>query len=211
MSSFVLRYFDLHARAETIKAILTYAGAEWKLETPAWPEKQADQPTGKLPVLIETKPDGTQFVLSDSLAIENYLLKKFHMYSEHSYTQAALEIQLRNQIMDCLQQASFFRFGESEETRQMAKKEFVSLTKMVVAYHEKVLKDNGASGYYFGDKIGYADMACYSGFKALLTVVGLEDIVLDLFSEKSAPLINMVVRNVESEPKLAKFVATFNY
>ncbi|KAJ1645542.1 hypothetical protein J3B02_000014 [Coemansia erecta] len=210
MSSFILRYFDLQARAEIIKAILTYAGANWKLESPAWPEKQEEQPIGQLPVLIETKEDGTQFVLSDSLAIENYLLRKFSMHAEESYVQVAREIQLRNQLMDCCQQSSYFRFGESEETRQNAKCNLISLTRMTIAYHEEILKENGSTGFYFDSKIGYADMALYSLYHALLTVDGLKETVLELFSNESAPLINKVLRNVESEPKLAEFVATFN-
>ncbi|KAJ1876247.1 hypothetical protein H4R99_003591 [Coemansia sp. RSA 1722] len=207
MSSFVIRYFDLQARAEIVKAILTFVGADWKVEHPVWPEEKANQPSGTLPVMIETKPDGTQFVLSDAAAIEFYLLKKYNIIGQESNEQEARQLQLRNQVLDACFQGWMYQFGP-EEIRTYAKGNFAVLTKMVVEYHEKILKENGSNGHYFGDKVGYADIAIYAGFGALKAIDGIKETALELFSEENAPLINKVFKAVENEPKLAKYVAS---
>ncbi|KAJ1803597.1 hypothetical protein LPJ56_005838 [Coemansia sp. RSA 2599] len=208
MSTFVLRYFDFPARAEIIKALLTYVDADWKLESPVWPDEKAKQPTGQLPVLVENKPDGTKFVLTDAAAIEQYLLKKYNIFAKVSVEQEARQMQLRNQILDICQYVWLYQFGGSEEVRQFAKGAFTGMAKMIVMYHEEILQKNGSNGHYVGDKIGYADVAMYAGLNALKTAKEFKDEVSDLFSEKNAPLINKVLRAVEDEPEMAEYVAT---
>ncbi|KAJ1645541.1 hypothetical protein J3B02_000013 [Coemansia erecta] len=207
MSTFVLRYFGFPARAEITKAILTCAKADWKLECPVWPDDKAKQPVGQLPVLIETKPDGTEFVLTDSVAIETYLMKKFNVFIDVSLEQSVCQLQLRNQILDSCQMGWLYQFGGSDEVRQFAKQGFVGFLERVIKYHEQVLQENGSNGHYFGNKTGYADVALYGGFNALKSIEGLTDIVMNLFSEQNAPLMNKVLKAVESDSMLADYVA----
>ncbi|KAJ1841569.1 hypothetical protein LPJ73_006076 [Coemansia sp. RSA 2703] len=210
MSSFVLHYFPINARAEPIKAILSYAGANWKLESPEWPQGKSSQPVGKLPVLVETAADGSQFTLSESLAIEEYLAKTFSLNVSDNLQNAARQTELRSQIKDVWDMCIQYKFG-TEESRKGTMEKYAALSKAVVAYHEEQLKLNGANGHYFGSETKYLDLAVFATYLAIKDfIVPSFPQALDNFSKENAPLMNKVFETVSAEPRLASYLTTFN-
>ncbi|KAJ1724106.1 hypothetical protein LPJ53_001568 [Coemansia erecta] len=210
MSSFTIRYFPVHSRAETIKAILSYAETDYKYETPEWPLQKSEQPAGKLPVLVETLPDSSEYVLSDSLAIESYLVDKFKLSVTGSPQVIARQQEIRYQIKDMFESCSLYRYSPPE-ARQVFLDHFLSSTKDIVAYHEKLLAENGSNGHYFGDSITYADLAAYATYRAIEAQLGdSTPQALKLFTKDSAPLLNKLFETVSAEPGLASYLATFN-
>ncbi|KAJ1939200.1 transferase activity protein, partial [Linderina macrospora] len=99
-NSYVLRYFPTHGVTETIRLLLDFVGAKWVEEHPEWPAKKAEQPFGHLPVLVEKNADGqVAFILSESLVIERYILRK-HGLMPADPELAARQEQLRDQLYD---------------------------------------------------------------------------------------------------------------
>ncbi|KAJ2780659.1 hypothetical protein GGI15_003450 [Coemansia interrupta] len=210
MSSFVLRYFPVHSRAETIKAIFSYAETDYKYETPEWPLQKSEQPAGKLPVLVETLPDSSEYVLSDSLAIESYLVDKFKLSVSGSPQIIARQQEIRYQIKDIFEACTLYRYA-TPEAKHMFLDYFLSSTKDIVAYHEKLLTENGSNGHYFGDSITYVDLAAFATYRAIELQLGdSTPQALELFSKKNAPLMNQVFETVAGQPTIASYLATFN-
>ncbi|KAJ1851531.1 hypothetical protein LPJ73_003021 [Coemansia sp. RSA 2703] len=208
-STFVLRNHAPPARAETIEALFAYAKVNWKLEVPSWPQEQANQPSGKLPVLVESNTSGTKFVLSETLAIESYLAKKFNLTVSDSPEMVARQVELRTQINDIYELALMHKIGSTEE-RKVVMEKFVGAARAIVRYHEKVLQANGSNGHYFGDRVTYMDIVVFAFFCILNSQIAADmPQALDFFSEHSAPLLNKVYTTTAKEPALADFVSSF--
>ncbi|KAJ2724234.1 hypothetical protein GGI07_002104 [Coemansia sp. Benny D115] len=206
MSSYNLRYFDLIARAEPIKILLTYGGASWTHETPNWPQDKSNQTVGKLPVLLETTPDGKTFSLSESMAIEWYLATKFNLLPTNNPQYVARQIELRSQTKDVYDLMLQYR-GGPESARESIYENLKTRAKFYIDYHEKVLKENGSNGHYFGNEISYADIATYGMFCALHTfVASFMPQAVDLFTKDKAPELNRLYETIAREKKLAKYV-----
>ncbi|KAI8319276.1 hypothetical protein GQ54DRAFT_299455 [Martensiomyces pterosporus] len=206
--SYTLRYFPIKARAETCRALLSYSGAPWKNENPEWPAEKPNQPFGKLPVLIETRKDDSEFVLTDSIAIERYIVAKYNLSAGGDAETIARQDELRNQIKDIYELVVLYKFGH-EAARPSVMEKFTVLSKAMVNLHEDFLKKNGSNGHYFGNKTTYVDIALYANLVALREV-GTELMAgaAEPFSEENAPLINKVLKTVGADPAMASYVAT---
>ncbi|KAJ2400945.1 hypothetical protein GGI23_001716 [Coemansia sp. RSA 2559] len=210
MVSYTLRYFPIAARAETTKALLTLSGADWKLETPAWPQEQSAQPVGKLPVLIESSDSGNEpFVLGESSAIEQYLAAKHRFYFKSDDLKAvAHQNELRSHLKDLYELRSQIKFAANEEARDVLKNKFKSSATFITKLHERLLKENGSNGHYFGSAITYVDVALFSTLVALRSpTYEMPPELLELLSEENAPEINKVYKNVLANPSLASYAA----
>ncbi|KAJ2460668.1 transferase activity protein [Coemansia sp. RSA 2424] len=207
MSTYTLRHFQAPGRAEPCKAILEYTGAKWILETPQWPQEKINQPVGKLPVLVETNKDGTRFILSDSLAIEQYLVCKYNLcVPEQDRQMIARQTELRNQMNDLFQITQLIINVTEPTTRTNFIQRYMTLAKDIITYHEKFLKENGSNGHYFGNKTTYIDLAWIGTWQAIRTTFKTMPEMLEPFNKKNAPQMNNVLMTMEKEPKLAEYM-----
>ncbi|OMJ13515.1 putative glutathione S-transferase 6, partial [Smittium culicis] len=101
-SKFDLLYFPIPARALTSQLMLSLAGADWKNSAPEWPKEKNNMPYGRLPVLIETEKDGSEFVLAESRAIEEYLATRFG-FLPTGIKNLAVSSQYVNQMFDVIE------------------------------------------------------------------------------------------------------------
>ncbi|KAJ2559895.1 hypothetical protein EV175_000129 [Coemansia sp. RSA 1933] len=210
MSSFVLRYFSIAARAETAKVLLALSGAKWTLETPAWPQDKDAQPVGKLPVLIETFNEDSArepFVLGESSAIEQYLAIKYEFYFKpNDQLVVARQNELRSHIKDMYDILVQIKFAAGDEVRAALVEKFKSVSGYITKLHEKVLKENGSNGHYFGSDITYVDVALFANIYVLHSMLGqVGPELLDIFSEENAPGINKVYKTLLAHPSLAQY------
>ncbi|KAJ2887792.1 transferase activity protein, partial [Coemansia aciculifera] len=184
-----------------------YTGAKWVLETPQWPQEKVNQPVGKLPVLVETNKDGTRFVLSDSLAIEQYLVCKHNLcVPEQDRQLVARQTELRNQLNDLFQLTQLIVHVTEPSTRTMFVQKFMTMAKDVVTYHEKCIKENGSNGHYFGNKTTYVDLAWVGTMHAIRVNLKSMPEMLEPFNKKNAPQMNTILVTLEKEPKLAEYM-----
>ncbi|KAJ1663797.1 hypothetical protein IW140_004498 [Coemansia sp. RSA 1813] len=212
MSSYTLRYFPIAARAETTKVLLTLSGADWKLESPAWPQEKDAQPVGKVPVLIESSSSASSdepFVLGESLAIEQYLAAKHGFYFKPDDLKAvARQNELRSHIKDINDLCGQIKFAANEEAKDALQNKLKSVAGYVTRMHEKVLKENGSNGHYFGSETTYVDIAAFAGVYSMRsTFYSVAPELLELFSEENTPGINKVYKKMLANPSLASYSA----
>ncbi|KJZ72121.1 hypothetical protein HIM_08494 [Hirsutella minnesotensis 3608] len=209
MSTFVLRYFPIKWRAEVVRFLLLASDASFTEEKPAWPEARAQQPVGQLPVLVERDAgDGTEFLLSDSVAIERYLADKYGWLATGGARVTARECQLRNQIEDLYHLMIVHIYGH-EAGRPDVQARFDRMARGFVEYHEGVLAENGSNGHYFGGSLTWMDVALYT----LLLLVRRPyerqiPGVAGYFGEDKAPGLNKVFETVHGDPLSAGYRAT---
>ncbi|KAJ1954745.1 hypothetical protein GGI12_005723 [Dipsacomyces acuminosporus] len=208
MSTYVLRFFPNRALAETSRALLYFSGASWKNEYPVWPQDKTNQPLGRIPVLVETKEDGSEFVLTDSVAMEKYIASRHDLATADDAEQLARQDELRHQIKDVLDLVYQYKFGP-EPGRPVAFEKFAALAPATVKYHEAFLKANGSNGHYFGNQTTYLDIALFANIDVLRTIsaevmTGADE----FFTEENAPEINKVLKTVAAEPAMAAYIAT---
>ncbi|PHH72912.1 hypothetical protein CDD80_4178 [Ophiocordyceps camponoti-rufipedis] len=199
-STLTLRYFPLRWRAEGARFILLATHAPFTDETPSWPSAQTQQPLSQLPVLIERTPDSSSdYLLSDSVAIEYYLARRAGLVVDSGLRDSAREMELRNQMEDLHIRLAIYIYG-AEAGREMAADRFMRLAKSFVDYHEGVLARNGSNGHYFGSRTTYVDISLYL---LLLLIRRRHEVDLpgreDVFSKDKAPGINRVYRAVKED------------
>ncbi|KAJ2658629.1 hypothetical protein IW148_004590 [Coemansia sp. RSA 1199] len=208
MSTYVLRYFPIKARAEVARILLLASGDKFVDVMPDWPAEKSNQPLGQLPVLIETLEDGTEFELSDSIAIEKYLARKSGLLVKTGPMDTAREDQLSFQIKDVVDMHYAYMFAP-EDSRKVVEAKYRSNAEAFVKYHEKILLENGSNGHYFGSEMTYMDIALF----AFITIIrqpsekAIKDRA-DYFSESNAPGINKVYETVQASSIAAPYVAT---
>ncbi|KAJ2000414.1 hypothetical protein GGI04_003828 [Coemansia thaxteri] len=208
MSIYTLRHFQAPGRAETIKAILDYTNVKWTQEVPVWPQEKVNQPTGRLPVLVETNKDGSRFVLSESMAIEQYLVCKHNLcVPEADRQQVARQNELRYQLNDLYQLSILINATTEPTTRTGYIQRYQVLAKEMVTYHEKILKENGSTGHYFGTKTTYVDLALIATMHAIrCTFNKTMPEMLEMLNKKNAPQMNNVIMKMEQDSKLAQYI-----
>ncbi|KAJ2621472.1 hypothetical protein GGI26_004051 [Coemansia sp. RSA 1358] len=210
---YTLRYFPVPARADTCKALLALSGVEWKLESPAWPKGKDSQPVGKMPVLIEAYSGDNAtapFVLGESYAIEEYIATKYNLfYQPDDLQMMARQRELRSQMVELYEYVSDIMHGP-EASRAGLLEKYKVAGRYIVRFHEKVLRENGSNGHYFGDKTTFADVAALASVFGLQhTFADLDPSMIDFISEDNAPEINNLVNTLSKDPALASYVAGF--
>ncbi|PIA18622.1 hypothetical protein COEREDRAFT_79649 [Coemansia reversa NRRL 1564] len=184
--SYILRYFDAIGLGESIKLLLTAANIEWTDEHPA-----------------NGSPD---FVICESGNIERYLARTYGLLPA-DLRKAALQEQLRDQMMDVVIAFSGYSRSISEEDKKAKKEAFEEIFEKFIALLTKTLQDNGSTGRLFGDSLSYADISIYTFFKNLVFVfVRLVAEIADYAKPKLTPEIIKLISTVETDPKLTKFV-----
>ncbi|KAK3848071.1 MAG: hypothetical protein J3R72DRAFT_485034 [Linnemannia gamsii] len=160
-STFVLHYMKAMGRAVTIRVMLHLKGIKYTNKVITADEVAADRaalPFGQVPVLIETKVDGTTLELGESLAIEYYLAEKFGWLGS-TPEEAALLKSISLNIYFSLYNNCFVAKVPVNEA--IADPNSVFNTKalpLFIATHERWLLKNGNNGHFFGDKLTYPDL-----------------------------------------------------
>ncbi|KAJ1949991.1 hypothetical protein EC988_004554 [Linderina pennispora] len=206
--SYTLRYFDVQGLCETTRLILDLKGIEWTEEHPEWPMAKADQPVGRMPVLLEKNSDGeVVFELTESMVIERYLAHKYGLLPTDLQASARQE-QLRDQFKDIWTTSIVYHLADDEDRKAKLKEKYDELATYVVKFHSKALQENGNSGHYVGDSISYIDIALYAFLKFIRTQSKAKnDDFSSYYEPDKVPEFAKVVAAVEAEPALERYFA----
>ncbi|KAJ1928943.1 hypothetical protein EC988_010141, partial [Linderina pennispora] len=187
----------------TIRLLLDFVGAEWTEEHPEWPAKKAEQPFGHLPVLVEKNSDGeVVFILSESLVIERYLLRKYNLMPSDPAL-AARQEQLRDQLYDTYVAMGYAMHSDGD-FKQMLVRRRDEMLESLTRVHSKALQDNGGNGHFFGDKTTYPDLAFYA-FVIHIRAESAKDGSAELaahFNLETVPEFGKLVAAIEADPAL---------
>ncbi|KAG0215376.1 hypothetical protein BGX33_001225 [Mortierella sp. NVP41] len=161
-STFVVKYIKANGRAGTIRQMLHLTGAKYTNEFVTLEEVGANRaafPFGHVPVLVETKPDGSTFELGESLAIEQYLAEKLGLLGS-TPEEAALCKSIAFNIYFELYNHCFAGKVPIQEAVADPNSEFnTKALPEFIACHEHWLNKNGNNGHYFGEKLTYPDLS----------------------------------------------------
>ncbi|KAJ2401500.1 hypothetical protein GGI23_001358 [Coemansia sp. RSA 2559] len=204
MSSYVFRYFNSPGLGESSRLMLIASGSKWTEENPEWPQEKANQPIGRLPVLIEKYADGSpDFVISESGTIERYLARNLGFFPSDP-KKAVLQEQLRDQLADI----SVLYMQIMNGVNDTIKEKFNELIEKLTEVIPKALKANGSSIDPQGSGLTYIDFYIYSFFKAFIPYCTEKTPeYLDSFKSLCTPEVIKLISNVNSEPSLQSRVA----
>lgn len=192
MADIRLVYFDARGRAEFIRLLLHAAGQPFddiRVTRTQWQTAQgkADSPFGQLPYLIYLGKKSGQ-----SLAIANFLARKLGFYG--SSAEDGLRIDEVCQLSNDMR--TDIRKWRTAADQQKQEEPF----SRYFGYFERLLQENGSSGYFVGDSLSLADLIIYD---ILDTVINLtpED-QLSFF-----PCLQKLRTRVKSYPSLREYLS----
>ena len=153
-----LHYFDIYARAEPIRFLLSHAKVEYEdVLVPGWDlselRAQGKLEFNQVPVL---EKDGKLF--SQSWAILRYLGRTYGYYPESSPETAYTIDSTIDAIEDFLTAFFRFNFEPNADKKAVFKENLLKMAPIWVAAIEKRLEKSGGK-YIAGDKITIADFA----------------------------------------------------
>ncbi|KAF9131177.1 hypothetical protein BGW39_002147 [Mortierella sp. 14UC] len=160
-STFVLHYMKAMGRAVTIRVMLHLKGIKYTNKVITADEvatNRAALPFGQVPVLIETKADGTTLELGESLAIEHYLAEKFGWLGSTAEEAALLKSISLNIYFSLYNNCFVAKVPINEAIADPQSAFNAKALPLFIATHERWLLRNGNNGHFFGDKLTYPDL-----------------------------------------------------
>ncbi|KAF9083248.1 hypothetical protein BGX23_011647 [Mortierella sp. AD031] len=200
--SFRLHYFPLEGQGQTCRDLLTYSGVKWEGTSPKnWMEEKEKTPFGCLPVLYINKGD-QEVIISETLAIENYLAKQFGLLGDNEYEETLIR------AFHCSSATLHGVFSNSVtwnlpevQEKTLAAFKARQLVHWVKA-HERHLLNNGDNGHYVGNKLSLADIRT-ANLIQLFSLQPYGDELIEII--KQAPALWKVKATVENDPKLTEW------
>ncbi|OMJ16264.1 putative glutathione S-transferase 6 [Smittium culicis] len=231
MSKFELIYFPIHARGLSTRIMLQLGKADWVNTYPDWPMEKLNTPYGRLPVLVETKEDGSKFTLVESRAIEVYLANKFGLLPKDDSEKAKC-LEYVSQTFDLIEgycNVILFKvrtrneFGSDHEGFHKKPEECTTKFDFYVAQnlvhlhkvlsnstefflekHEQILSKS-KSVYYLGDSITYADISLYQAYADLKTIDHIHQ-----FDSAKYPNVMKLIETLESNKDVVADVEKYD-
>ncbi|XP_046575235.1 probable glutathione S-transferase 8 [Haliotis rubra] len=195
MPQYKLIYFDFRGRGELSRFLFALAGQEYedvRLKYEDFPGMKDKYVFGRLPVL---EVDGKQY--GQSMAISNFLARKFGFHGKTDVE--VLEVDQVLGIVSDLREALVRFFMEKDEARkaEIAKENNETNLPRYLGFLETVLKNNN-TGFYVGNKLGYADLAAFD----FLDSAGFDQSLIERF-----PLVKANAEKVKANAGIAKWLA----
>ncbi|KAF9571246.1 hypothetical protein EC968_000789 [Mortierella alpina] len=195
-NEFQFYYFKLHTHGATPRALLAYADAKWSNIYPGdW--FVHDKPLtkfGTLPILYEVSADGkTVIEHAEAMAIELRLARKFNLLGANAFEESQIMSVYSNTraVMHRHEDAYFTRNQFRTEERD----KFID-TKLSawISAHEKLLQQNGSTGFYIGNQVTLAEIK---------TAVAIDQLLNELYEFKGFEGIQKII-TPELTPNLWK-------
>ena len=196
-SKYTLYYFPVNARAIIARAILTYAKADWedkRITHEEWPKmKETDLfEFHQMPIL---EHNGKK--MSQSLAIDLYLLRQFNLYGKNIDEQYEIDNLLCtfDDLIPLL--GKYVSRSKDEKEKEETKKVLIEKVQFYVKKIEERYIKLGKGKYYLGDHFSGADIYIASVFPIFCNCLNMM-----IVKEAGAlSLYDLIVRIKENELK----------
>ncbi|KAG0060810.1 hypothetical protein BGZ89_011956 [Linnemannia elongata] len=204
-SRFEVLYMATRARAEIIRHLLEYVGANYKSVTPVdWPAGKKDTPFGVLPVLTHIKPDGEKFVVSEVPALTRYLGRLFSLAGKNFEEDALLDACLHSACDNVLNvmMMEIWMKPDPKEKANIDK----AFQNMAVFFDglEKYLVKNGSNGYLLGEKTTYPEFAWFEWIHYFSGEY--PEHMKTFISQDHRPATFKMFKRLESNPRISAYI-----
>ncbi|KAJ1909921.1 Glutathione S-transferase [Tieghemiomyces parasiticus] len=202
--TYELIYVPFSGFGEISRAMLDYAGADWKAIDLPLAEATKLSPYGRVPVLRVNKPDGTVFTVSESRAIERYLAKQFGLYGSSDEEAALIDAYVSQ--WDDVRKYLFAYMHSSEAIKEEAAARLDKELAHLSEKHSSILTANTTEQgtHYVGNKVTWADISAYLDLELLnhpMVTKGKAEAIRAI-SQKFEPLTQTVVK----DPKFVHYL-----
>ncbi|KAF9343797.1 hypothetical protein BGX26_005193 [Mortierella sp. AD094] len=210
-----LAYFGIHFGGTSSRGILAYAGAEWTPIYPDWATEKANMPFEVLPVLTVIHPDGKELLLSENVAVDNFLAKQFGLHGQNSWEEAIINSFYSSSNTMFFQEFMLGFFWATNKKSDEEKKE--NLNKFLnnqlsnwARIHEAHLESNRQNVHYVGERTTLADIRTTTMLDSMEKILGKER-VATIINKTKTPGIVKVRKNVESKPSYKTWITSEEY
>nr|KAG5699308.1 hypothetical protein BaRGS_004245 [Batillaria attramentaria] len=197
MADIKLVYFPVRARAEPLRMAFELSGKKYEnviIPSEKWAEEKANAPYGQLPYLVVK---GKKY--GESLALAGYVARECGLAGKTS-EDAMRVTEVCSLIADLMTNMGKTQFETDEAKKAELQKQLVTETiPRFMGYFEKLLKENGSSGFFIGSALTLADLAAYDIVESLLKI---NADVLSAFPE-----VKKMRGKVEENPKMKAYLA----
>ncbi|KAF9014528.1 Glutathione S-transferase S1 [Haplosporangium bisporale] len=207
-ASFTLIYWDVASVGASARDMLSLGKVQWKDRHPTdeeWGGGKLPTPFGVMPVLEVHSSDGKTIPLTESIAVDLFLAKRFHLLGDNEWEEATIKGFYSN--IHYLRERSFMTVTWTHSSlRKTALDNFIGKTlPQFIADHEFHLRENGSNGHYVGDKISLADIHL-SNIIDHFSYLPSGDVMKGLFNESD--LLCKVKTKVDAHPEIAAWRAS---
>ncbi|KAG0344606.1 hypothetical protein BG004_004328 [Podila humilis] len=207
-ASYTLIYWDVASVGASARDMLSLAKVPWKDSHPTddeWNAGKQPTPFGCMPLLEVHASDGKVLPVTESIAIDMFLAKRFHLLGDNEWEEATITGLYSN--IHYLRERSLMTVTWAHPSRRKTALDyFVSQTlPRFIADHEFQLAENGSNGHYVGDKISLADIHL-SNIIDHFSFLPAGAVLSALF--KQSKLLCKVKSKVDSHPEIAAWRVT---
>lgn len=158
--------------------MLSLSGFDWQNVYPKnWKDEEKQQtPFGKIPVLTETRADGSKFVLAETNAISRYLARKSGLYGSNEEEAALIDQFYESWTEIAGKFAAIRRLRESDPERYAEQFEIYkdTVAHPILKKHDEALSKSG-TGYYVGGKLSLVDVHATCLISMVGALFGVEE------------------------------------
>jgi len=147
-------------------------------------------------ILIE-KQNGSEFKLAQSGSIVRYLAKKFELTAKTEQGEATIE-SIQDFLCDIRTAYNKAHFAPENEKAALTAKFFNEQFPGYLTFVEKILKNNGSNGHFYGNTLTYVDLLGFLLYEALNLV--RPD------SLNQATEFKKVYEKIAAEPKIVAYL-----
>lgn len=199
MADIKLVYFNLQARGEPVRLILAAAGQKYedvRISFEDWPKEKPNSPYGQLPYVVYKGK-----IYGQSVALANFFAREFSLAGKTDLEALRVDeaVGLTVDFINTIYKAKF----ESDKAKkeELYKNLFDSDAPRFLGFFQRLLKDNGNTGYLVGSSLTQADLFLYNV---------LDSLVFEKPDAASTfpPEIVKLREQVESNPGLKEYLAS---
>ncbi|XP_022173346.1 glutathione S-transferase-like [Myzus persicae] len=170
MTTYKLTYFNLTARGEQIRFLLSYLNVDFedvRFKPEQWPEIKPTMPFGKVPVL---EIDGK--TVNQSIAISRYLAKKAGLAGNDEWESLLIDVAVDN-IYEIRQEIMKYYHEKNEEIKSKLRGPIVNDSiPFYFDKFEKIVSENG--GYFVNGKLSWPDLYFVSILDHIKSVIDVD-------------------------------------
>lgn len=195
MLKITLNYFNIRARGELVRLILTAGGIKFndrRIAKEEWPSLKALAPTGKLPYLEVND----NIKIPQSIAISRYVAKLANLNGKDDLEQAKIDavVDTCNDLMN-----SYFPGVFRAENYEVAYSKYLNETAPVcLSQLERLVTLYGNNGFSVGNSLTWSDLFIYEVCSQLLKN---NQTILCKY-----PTVQKVCAQVDTNPRIVEYV-----